>query len=118
VEIDPPFIGRCDQFVGFPFPDRLWRSPEIGPALFELNECMRMKPLHFGAIARAEAPPFLSLAKEWAQIVGDPLTKPINTGFGMLPGMSHRKGHVYHHCVPLWRPEPLKLHKILKTQEL
>ena len=54
VEIDPPLIDRCDQFVGFPFADRLWRSPEIGPALFELNECMRMKPLHFGAIARAE----------------------------------------------------------------
>ena len=118
MEIDPPFIGRCDQFVGFPFADWLWRNPEIGPELFELNECLRMKPLRFGAIARAEAPPFLSLAKERAQIVGDPLTKPINTGFGMLSGTCHRTGHVYHHCVPLWRPEPLKLHKILKTQEL
>ena len=113
MEIDPPVIGRCDQFVGFPFADWLWRSPEIGPELFELNECLRMKPLHFGAIARAD-----SLAKEWAQVVGDPLTKPKNTGFGMLPGTRHRKGHVYHHSVPLWRPEPLKLHKILKTQEL
>ena len=116
MEIDPPLIDRCDQFLGFPFPDRLWRSPEIGRALFELNECLRMKPLHFGAIARAEAPPFLSLAKEWAQIVGDPLAKPIDTGLGMFPGTCHRKGHMYHQCVPLWRLEPLILHKFLKTQ--
>jgi len=116
VEIDPPLIGRGDQFVGFPFADRLGGSPEIGPALFELNEGLRMKPLRFGAIVRAEAPLFLSLAKEWTQIVGDPLAKPIDTGLGMFPGTCHRKGHVYHQCVPLWRLEPLILHKFLKTQ--
>ena len=69
-----------------------------------------MEPLRFGGIARAEARFFLSLAKEWAQIVGDPLAKPIDTGLGMFPGTCHRKGHVYHHCVPLWRLEPLILH--------
>jgi len=69
-----------------------------------------MEPLRFGGIARTEAPLFLSLTKDWTQIVGDPLAKPIDASFGMFPGTSHCKGHVYHHCVPLWRLEPLILH--------
>jgi hypothetical protein len=68
-----------------------------------------MEPLRFGGIARAEAPLFLLLAKDRTQILGDPLAKPIDAGFGMLLGTCHRKSHVYHQCVPLWRPDHLIL---------
>jgi hypothetical protein len=51
--------------VGFPFADRFGGSPEIDPALFELSECLRMKPLRFGGIACPKAPLFLSLTKDW-----------------------------------------------------
>jgi hypothetical protein len=69
-----------------------------------------MEPLRFNGIPRSKATLFLLLAKNCPELVGDPLTEPIDAGFRMLPGTRHRKGHVYHHCVPLWRLEPLILH--------
>lgn len=41
------------------------------------------------------------LADERLQVLRDPLTEPINSGLGMLPGTRHRKGHVYRPFVPL-----------------
>ena len=94
VRVGPPFIGRRDQFMGFSFAERLRPGAQIGPAMFQLGERLRMNALGFGGIARGEAALFLALAEEGTQVVRNPLTEPINAGLGMLPGTGHCEGHV------------------------
>ena len=60
-----------------------------------------MKALRSSRIARAEASLLFALAHKAQQILWHSLAQPVDAGLRMLPGTSHRKGHVYHPCVPL-----------------
>jgi hypothetical protein len=75
-----------------------------------------MAPLGFRRVARLQAPLFLSLAGERLEVEGNALTQPIDAGLGMLPGTRHCERHVYHPCVPLGRPEPYEIHRVLAIQ--
>src|ERR1700761_1340208 len=60
-----------------------------------------MQPLGFDWVTGAQAKALFALPNEVAQILRNALPEPIKTAVGMLPGSSHRKGHVYRPCVPI-----------------
>ena len=109
MEIDPPFISRCNQLMGYPFAQSLWGSFQICPALLEFNESLCVKDFCFGRVAGFETKFLLPLAYSCAEVLCHAFTQPINSSFGMLPGTCHCKSHVYHPCVPIRWPEPLQI---------
>ncbi len=64
--------------------------------------CQHMMPI--GPMTNSDLE-HLGMVPSGAQVVRDAPAKPVDSGLGMLPGTRHRKGHVYHPCVPLGQPE-------------
>ena len=77
--------------------------PQIRPTLLDFGEPKRMQPLCLNRITSAQAEFLFTPPDEVAKIIRNTFPEPIKTTVGMLPGTTHRKGHVYHPCVPIGR---------------
>ena len=97
----PGVMHRLGKLVGFPLRDGLGTGAQVLPLRLQFGQRLEVLALrHFG-IFGPEAELDLSRASDGRKVVGDALAKPVNSGFEMLPGVRHRKGHVHHPFVPL-----------------
>jgi hypothetical protein len=94
-------MHRLGKLMSFPLRDGLGTGAQVLPLRLQIGQRLEMLALRRFGIFGPEAELDLSRAGDGRKVVGDALTKSVNSGFGMLPGTCHRKCHVYHPCVPL-----------------
>lgn len=75
-------------------------------------------PLCFSGVTRFEGELLFAFPNPCPEIVRHALSQPVDSGLGMFPGTRHRKGDVYHPCVPIGRLEPSQYQDIARFVEL
>lgn len=79
-------------------------GPHSVPLRLDLREGLGEDALRLPGVLRSKAPLLLTLSQDLTKIVRYALPQPADAALRVLPGTSHRKGHVYHPCVPTGRP--------------
>lgn len=97
----PAVVDGHGHLVGFALCQDFRPGSQVGPAALDFHQRFDVPALGFTGVARLQTSLLFALADELQQIIWNALANPVDAAFGMFPGTTHCKGHMYHPCVPV-----------------
>lgn len=98
--LQPAVVDGHGHHMGFPLRKRFRSRVQVGPATLDFHQRFGVPALGFAGVARLQTSRLFALADELKQVIWNAFANPVDATFGMFPGTTHCRRHMYHPCVP------------------
>jgi hypothetical protein len=101
VLLQPAVVDDHCQLVRLPLRRHFRSRAQVRPPRLDFGEGFSVPAFGFRGVTRLQTSLLFALADELKQVIWNAFANPVDAAiFGMFPGTTHCKRHMYHPCVP------------------